>query len=175
MRDKEVVQDYRFMPEPNLPPLHLNLTEEISEHLINVQEIKKTLPELPESTRNHLMTKLKLPHELAIILVNEDYLLQLFNQIMKAKPDRNSKTVALVLVNELLTVCHKNKISVEEWLVEVTNLWRKLIYFLSLLSKILPKRLGPLIDMLESEYLSIKLASLILEEMLKDSGSPKEV
>lgn len=117
-----MVQDYRFMPEPNLPPLHLNLTEEISEHLINVQEIKKTLPELPESTRNHLMTKLKLPHELAIILVNEDYLLQLFNQIMKAKPDRNSKTVALVLVNELLTVCHKNKISVEEWLVEVTNL-----------------------------------------------------
>lgn len=115
MRDKEVVQDYRFMPEPNLPPLHLNLTEEISKELINVQEIKKCLPELPKCTRNHLMTEMKLPHELAIILVNEDYLLGLFKQIIKTGPQRNSKVVALLLVNELLTVCHKNKISVEDW------------------------------------------------------------
>lgn len=48
MRDKEVVQDYRFMPEPNLPPLSLKC--------IDLNRIKNNMPELPEQTREHLRT-----------------------------------------------------------------------------------------------------------------------
>lgn len=47
MRDKEVVQDYRFMPEPNLPPLHLSA--------IDVKGIKESLPELREQARKRLL------------------------------------------------------------------------------------------------------------------------
>lgn len=57
------------MPEPNLPPLHLNLGESLSRDLINVLEISKQLPELPESTREHLINELKLSQEASIILV----------------------------------------------------------------------------------------------------------
>lgn len=71
MRDKEVLQDYRFMPEPNLPPLRLNLNEndQNQKKLISVSEIAKKIPELPEQTRRRLMDNYKLNSETAIILV----------------------------------------------------------------------------------------------------------
>lgn len=69
MRDKEVVQDYRYMPEPNLLPLHLNLTERESEELVNVRFIEKSLPILPQGLRDELVKQHKLPETTAIILV----------------------------------------------------------------------------------------------------------
>lgn len=74
MRDKEVLQDYRFMPEPNLPPLRLNmLDEEASEEdtfsLVSVTAVAKEIPELPEETRKLLVDEYKLNQEVAIILV----------------------------------------------------------------------------------------------------------
>lgn len=72
MRDKEVLQDYRFMPEPNLPPLHLNINENtnvINRELINVKQIKETLPELPEETRQKLMITYGVAQDVAVILL----------------------------------------------------------------------------------------------------------
>lgn len=59
------------MPEPNLPLLHLQLGS-INENvpdLINVDNIKNTLPELPEITRQNLITNYGLSEEVAVILV----------------------------------------------------------------------------------------------------------
>lgn len=61
MRDKEVLQDYRFMPEPNLPPLRLSQSF--------IEDIRQGLPELPEETREKLTRDYLLPPETAIILV----------------------------------------------------------------------------------------------------------
>lgn len=72
MRDKEVLQDYRFMPEPNLPPLQLNVTDDndaSNKDLISVPKIVKEIPELPEQTRKRLKEHYKLSSETAIILV----------------------------------------------------------------------------------------------------------
>lgn len=72
MRDKEVLQDYRFMPEPNLPPLHLNVNDSNNvndRQLINVKQIKDNLPELPEETRQKLMTMFDVAQDVAVILL----------------------------------------------------------------------------------------------------------
>lgn len=70
MRDKEVLQDYRFMPEPNLPPLHVNTSEEeVKESVFNVKDIRMELPELPEETRRKLCETYELSLEAAVILV----------------------------------------------------------------------------------------------------------
>lgn len=69
MRDKEVLQDYRFMPEPNLPPLRLNVTGDQASELINVETIRKSLPELPEQIRNNLVAKHNLKPQYAVRLV----------------------------------------------------------------------------------------------------------
>lgn len=70
MRDKEVLQDYRFMPEPNLPPLHINTNEkETRSDMINLREIRDAIPELPRETRAKLCEQCALPLEVAVILV----------------------------------------------------------------------------------------------------------
>lgn len=156
MRDKEVVQDYRFMPEPNLPPLHLNLNEKISKELINVCVIKNNLPVLPQQLRDELVSEKKLSQETSVILVNEQILLKHFNLIIEENPKRTPKTVANVLINELLTICNKNKIDVES-------------------CKISSKQIGELVDLLESKVVNINLARLILNEMFDSSKSPMQI
>lgn len=63
IRDKEEKQDYRFMPEPNLPPLRLLVDDQVGEfddktHLLDARNI--TVPELPQDIRNYLINKLGL-------------------------------------------------------------------------------------------------------------------
>jgi aspartyl-tRNA(Asn)/glutamyl-tRNA(Gln) amidotransferase subunit B len=52
MRDKEKKQDYRFMPEPNLPPLRLSQS--------TVDRLARQLPELPQQIRTRLVVSSKL-------------------------------------------------------------------------------------------------------------------
>ena len=80
MRDKEVVQDYRYMPEPNLLPLHLNMHENESEELVNVKSIEKCLPILPQGLRDELINKYKLSETTAIIIVVSSY--HYFNNLL---------------------------------------------------------------------------------------------
>ncbi|XP_067617484.1 glutamyl-tRNA(Gln) amidotransferase subunit B, mitochondrial [Eurosta solidaginis] len=115
MRDKEVLQDYRFMPEPNLPPLRLNLATEgvLTNDLISVQSITNALPELPEDTRKHLMNKYQLNQDIAVILVNESKLLDYFLNIMDDMQGLPGKLVANFLINDVLTFCNKANIDVD--------------------------------------------------------------
>lgn len=69
MRDKEVLQDYRFMPEPNLPPLRINITDDQETELISVERIRKSLPELPTQTRKKLTEQHELRHDTAMTIV----------------------------------------------------------------------------------------------------------
>ncbi|KAK2116332.1 hypothetical protein P7K49_006958 [Saguinus oedipus] len=60
MRDKEAKQDYRFMPEPNLPPLLLYDATSLPtgadpQQVINIDQIREMLPELPSVTRERLV------------------------------------------------------------------------------------------------------------------------
>lgn len=59
MRDKERLHDYRFMAEPNLPPLRLYTNDTVpvgvpSDQIINVDDIRAMLPELPNAKRQRL-------------------------------------------------------------------------------------------------------------------------
>lgn len=69
MRDKEVQQDYRFMPEPNLPPLHLNTTGDGDSLLVDVLKLQSELPELPEETRKKLGTEFGLLSDVVAVLM----------------------------------------------------------------------------------------------------------
>lgn len=60
MRDKEVVQDYRFLPEPNLPPLNLSA--------VDLDALRDSLPELPDLTRD-VLTKYNVNPQTTQVLV----------------------------------------------------------------------------------------------------------
>ncbi|KAL7727794.1 hypothetical protein ACLKA6_019734 [Drosophila palustris] len=124
MRDKEVLQDYRFMPEPNLPPLHLNLKpgSRSTKDLISVAALSEEIPELPEHTRQRLMDQYKLNAETAIILVNEPVLLDHFVNITKSLAGVSTKVISNFLINDLLTYCNKHNLDVENCAISANAL-----------------------------------------------------
>ncbi|XP_014365764.2 glutamyl-tRNA(Gln) amidotransferase subunit B, mitochondrial [Papilio machaon] len=122
MRDKEVVQDYRYMPEPNLPPLRVNLhTKEDTQDVISVPLIKDTIPELPEDSRRKLIEEYDLREISAIQLVNQPALLHYFYQLV-SDVARNPTKVANLLLNDLLTVLNKRKVDVEHCTITVDQM-----------------------------------------------------
>lgn len=73
MRDKEVQQDYRFMPEPNLPPLNLNMIKGF-----DVNEIRGNLPLMPGDVRKSLSETYGLNDVMAAELVVRVFIIYLF-------------------------------------------------------------------------------------------------
>lgn len=110
------------MPEPNLPPLWVNLnTKEDTQDIISVPSIEDRIPELPEQSRTKLINNFNLRPEIAIQLVNEPKLLHYFESVIQ-NSDRNPIKLANLLLNELLTVLNKQKIDVENCPITVKQM-----------------------------------------------------
>lgn len=157
MRDKEEKQDYRYMPEPNLPPLRVLLDDchgvpDSYSHHVNVGYLKRTLPELPRETREKLTNQYGISPESAIILVNENALLKHFYGIMKEKRSRDPRLSTNILIMELLTILNKNKLPLES-------------------SQIPSKSLGDVVDLLQSKKINLVTARKLLQEII--SGNPE--
>ncbi|KYN04148.1 putative glutamyl-tRNA(Gln) amidotransferase subunit B, mitochondrial, partial [Cyphomyrmex costatus] len=106
MREKEDKEDYRFMPETNLPPLRIHLREDLpnKSNLVDAVMLKRQLPELSEQIRQRL--KDKISPEIIIALMSNFALLQLFNRIIRNNENRQPQLVAKFLVMDF--VPHEN-------------------------------------------------------------------
>lgn len=109
----------RYMPEPNLPPLRLNLKSKISSpDVISVPLTQERIPELPEQSRKRLIETYKLRSETVIQLVNEPVLLEYFQELITVS--RNPTKVSNLLINDLLTALNKRKINVDDCHATIT-------------------------------------------------------
>ena len=81
IRDKGSAVDYRFMPEPDLPPLILN------EQVLNGKTLKKfvedELPELPEQATMRLMEEYSLNEATALIITSDRPAIELYEDAVK--------------------------------------------------------------------------------------------
>ncbi|KAJ0174114.1 hypothetical protein K1T71_010260 [Dendrolimus kikuchii] len=153
MRDKEVVQDYRYMPEPNLPPLRLNLkTREDHNDVISVPVIRDNIPELPQESRRRLINEYQLRPEAAIQLVNEPILLDYFQEL--TNKERSPNKIANLLLNDLLTVVNKKKLDVQDCPVTI-------------------KQLSEVIDMLLKNKISLETSRKLLDELVETADSAR--
>ncbi|MCP5505834.1 MAG: Asp-tRNA(Asn)/Glu-tRNA(Gln) amidotransferase subunit GatB [Chlamydiales bacterium] len=75
MRSKEEAKDYRYFPEPDLPPIILTADY--------IEKIRKDLPELPHQRYERYTEMLKLSEYNASILVNDKALSDYFEQTLK--------------------------------------------------------------------------------------------
>ncbi|XP_077295257.1 glutamyl-tRNA(Gln) amidotransferase subunit B, mitochondrial [Arctopsyche grandis] len=156
MRDKEIKQDYRYMPEPNLPPLRLNMNGNDQSDLVNVVSLREQLPELPEETRQKLMTTYGLSNINVIQIVNENTLLKLFLEISR-DPKIDPKKVVNILLNDFLTVLNKHNIPIDNFNVQ-------------------PDHIGQLIHMREGQIINIVILRNVLEiVVLGDTRTPEEI
>ena len=105
MRSKESEQDYRYFPDPDLPPLRLSEAE--------IDAIRATLPELPEERRARYLGELKLPAYDAEQLTADRGVSDYFEAVVAALPDQ-PKLAANWVLGELAAACNDAAIEVAQ-------------------------------------------------------------
>jgi len=96
-RVKETSEDYRYFPEPDIPPISLTNKD--------IQSIKKLLPILPEQIIQDLKLTFKIPHHTAHLLaVNPDYL-NYFNKTLALKSKQlRPSLLASMIINKKINI-----------------------------------------------------------------------
>ncbi|XP_029297025.1 glutamyl-tRNA(Gln) amidotransferase subunit B, mitochondrial [Cottoperca gobio] len=151
MREKEGLQDYRFMPEPNLPPLivyedNASLPTGIDAcQVVVVQKIREGLPELPSVKRDRLVQTYGILPEHSLTLVNEDGLMEYFEAVLKATKREPRKVIGWVK-NELVAHLKQQDMSVSQ-------------------SPISPSALAELLELQETGHISSSVAKQVFQEM----------
>ncbi len=92
MRSKEEAHDYRYFPEPDLPPLEVDAAR--------VDEARRSLPELPEARRQRLVADYGLPEYDAGILTQSAALAAYFEAV--AARTANARTAGNWVLGEVL-------------------------------------------------------------------------
>ncbi|XP_076003906.1 glutamyl-tRNA(Gln) amidotransferase subunit B, mitochondrial [Genypterus blacodes] len=156
MRDKEGLQDYRFMPEPNLPPLIVYEDKASlpagmdAQQAVVVEQIRERLPELPSVKRDRLVQMYAILPEHSFTLVNEDGLVDYFEAVMKETKREPRKVIGWV-ANELLGHLKQRDLSVSQ-------------------SPISPSALAELLELQETGRISSSVAKQVFQEMWRSSG-----
>lgn len=156
MREKEGLQDYRFMPEPNLPPLivyedNASLPTGIDAcQAVVVQKIREGLPELPSVKRDRLVQMYGILPEHSFTLVNEDGLMEYFEAVLKVTKKEPRKVIGWV-TNELVGHLKQQDMSVSH-------------------SPISPSALAELLELQETGHISSTVAKQVFQEMWRSSG-----
>ncbi|XP_052036230.1 glutamyl-tRNA(Gln) amidotransferase subunit B, mitochondrial isoform X2 [Apodemus sylvaticus] len=157
MRDKEGKQDYRFMPEPNLPPLVLYEDTSLppgadSQQVINIDQLRAMLPELPSATRERLVQQYGMLPEHSFALLNEVGLLEFFQNVIKETRAQPKKVTNWVL-NIFLCYLKQQNLAVSE-------------------SPVTPSALAELLDLLDRKAISSSAAKQVMDVK---SRNPKAI
>lgn len=144
-RSKEESNDYRYFPEPDLPPLLLD--DDYIEH------IRATMPELPEAKRERFLSSYGLPHEDVLVLTETPELAAYYEDVVKAgcDPIRASNWVRTDLMRVLR---EQNK--------EIGD------------APVSANVLSSLIKLVDSKKISTTAAKDVFEKMCQDNVSLEE-
>ena len=146
MRNKEDAHDYRYFPDPDLEPII------ISDSLID--EIKQSIPELPETKRERFITSYGLPEFDADNLTQDKLTSEYFENTAKFVSD--AKLASNWVMVEVQRVLNEKKLSISEFSIS-------------------PERLGKMISMIEKNVISGKIAKDVFAFMLEDEKDAEQI
>ncbi|MEC9234852.1 MAG: Asp-tRNA(Asn)/Glu-tRNA(Gln) amidotransferase subunit GatB [Pseudomonadota bacterium] len=145
MRSKEDAHDYRYFPDPDLLPLELEQGY--------VDDIKKTLPELPDEKKHRFMDSYGLGAYDASVLISSRSRADYFETVAN---DRDAKLAANWVINELLGILNKDGKTIEE-------------------SPITSENLGKLVGLIEDNTISGRIAKDVFAEMYESGADPEKI
>ncbi|KAF6040869.1 GATB [Bugula neritina] len=120
MRDKERLQDYRFMAEPNLPPIVLQEGHSTSPHMLSIEEIRAQLPELrPLTVQRLLGYGLSAEHVGILMELGLHSTLIEMLSLSSSEPETVSKSMYGFLYDNVLKLAGDLKITEEDLLRKV--------------------------------------------------------
>jgi aspartyl-tRNA(Asn)/glutamyl-tRNA(Gln) amidotransferase subunit B len=147
MRSKEEAHDYRYFPDPDLPPMVL------SDDFI--EEIRATLPELPEAKKSRFETNLGLSSGDASILTSNRATADYF-ELTKSLCSADTKIIANWMIGELFANLNKSELEISS-------------------SPITPAQFAKLLDRLHDNTLSGKTAKQVFAALWENVGEVDDI
>ena len=164
MRSKEEAHDYRYFPEPDLPPLQIEQAR--------VDLIIRSMPELPEAKALRFQEQYQLSGYDSGVLTASRVLADYFEEVVKSAAHfiqassrftdlvplmpAIAKTAASWVSVELLGRLNKESLDIEQTPVSAQNL-------------------GKLIAMIQQEVISGKIAKEVFAHMFVDGDEPQKI
>ncbi|MEW6416589.1 MAG: Asp-tRNA(Asn)/Glu-tRNA(Gln) amidotransferase subunit GatB [Nitrospirota bacterium] len=138
MRGKEEAHDYRYFPEPDLVPIMVEQKW--------IDEIRSSLPELPDIKRERFVSEYGLPEYDAVLLVSEKALADWFEEAVKL--GGQPKAVSNWMMGDLMRLLNEENKSIEQCPLK-------------------PKQLVDMLKLIDKGIISGKIAKTVFEEMYK--------
>ncbi|MEM6973754.1 MAG: Asp-tRNA(Asn)/Glu-tRNA(Gln) amidotransferase subunit GatB [Pseudomonadota bacterium] len=145
MRSKEEAHDYRYFPDPDLPPLELTAEE--------IAAVAESLPELPDAKKARFVGDYGVTEYDASVLIAERASADFFEQVAKG---RDGKQAANWVINELFGRLNKEGVAIVD-------------------SPVAAAQLGGIIDLIAKGDISGKIAKDLFEIVYTEGGDPAEI
>ena len=146
MRNKEDAQDYRYFPEPDL--VAIRLSDEY------IENIRKNLPEMPESRKARYMSEFKLSEKDARLLTTSKYLSNMFEDAEKICG--NAKAVANWLLSDVSRILNEKEEEPDA------------IPFKA-------EHLAKLVELIDKGTISSAIGKKVVEELFENPKDPEEI
>ncbi len=146
MRGKEESADYRYFPDPDLPPI---VVEESWVH-----DVQSRMPKLPDEWQRDLTERYGLSTYDAAVLTSERASIDYFSAAFEVCG--NARAACNWLTSELFRLLNKSNFDISQ-------------------SPVKPEALGALIKLIDSEVINGKMAKAVFEEMFATSKSPESI
>ena len=146
MRGKEEAHDYRYFPEPDLVPVIVEKEW--------IDEIKASLPELPDIKRDRFVTEYGLPETDADLLVSEKPLADWYEEAVKF--GGQPKSVANWIMGDLMRLLNADNKIIEDCSLK-------------------PNQLVDMLRLMDNGTISGKIAKSVFEEMYATGKDPESI
>ncbi len=146
MRGKEEAHDYRYFPDPDLVPLRIDGKW--------IEEIRGSLPELPDQKKERFIKDYKIPEYDAEILTSTKAMASYFEDCVHLFSE--PKTVSNWMMGDLLKELKRDEREVDQ-------------------CPVTPKHLAEMLNMLKNGTISGKIAKDVFEEMYRTGAPPVRI
>ncbi|MBN17947.1 MAG: Asp-tRNA(Asn)/Glu-tRNA(Gln) amidotransferase GatCAB subunit B [Chloroflexi bacterium] len=147
-RTKEYAADYRYFPEPDLPLIKIEKKF--------IEDIKNTLPELPEEKSKRFQKQYQLNKYNSDLLTINKQTAEFYESTVKNTQPTFAKSVSNWMLGELNKLLKKYDKNIDQ-------------------QKIIPKNFKGLLKLIESGKLNNASAKIVFEDMFLNGGDPKEI
>lgn len=158
-RSKEEAQDYRYFPEPDLPPLHL-YSKIKGEGLFDLAKLRAELPELPWQKKQNLIQTYNIPSQSENLLLQDDKALLFFKDtVTELGPEYRKSGTPLAynyLTTDILGIKEKENLT-----------WNDI--------KITPAYFASVISYLVQDKISSRVAKDVLLEIIQTGENPEKL
>lgn len=146
MRSKEEAHDYRYFPDPDLPPVKIEREW--------IEEIRRSMPEMPDRAQKRLMDDYNLSEYDAALITVSPHSLDFFDKCAEIFPD--AKTVSNWMMSELSRLLNQNNMEIEQCGIK-------------------PDMLADMLGLIADGTISGKMAKTIFEEMFNTGHTARHI